>query len=268
MTPSERRIAHVLLSNYPTPGLESVTGFAARAKVSAATVQRFALKLGFASYPEFRARLRDETAAAYEGPLTLARPAPHADALRDGLVRAVEATIDGVDQAELAAVVALLADPKRRVHLAGGAFTHTVAAHLAFHLRKMRPGVALLDRDMPRRADALLDLGRRDVLVVFDVRRYQPDARITAQVAAERGARIVLVTDQWLSGVAEHATHVFRCKVNATTPWDTLVGLVALVETIAAAVDRALWPDVEARLKRLDALRDVTFVPARRRGEE
>ena len=265
LTRTEKRIAHVLLADYPAPGLESITHFAGRAGTSAATLQRFALKLGFGSYPEFRAELRRELVAAREGPLTMARWYEAADtpvqALKDSLLDAVSQTLDGVSEAELEAVVALLCVPNRRVYLAGGAFTQPIAAHLHFHLRKLRPDVVLLDADMARRGDALLDVRRSDTLVAFDVRRYQPDTLLTARVAADRGARVVLVTDRWMSDVAGVASHVVRCKVDAATPWDTLIGLLAVVETLAAAVDAKLWPDARPRLERLDDLRDRTFVP-------
>ncbi|MEL6198245.1 MAG: MurR/RpiR family transcriptional regulator [Pseudomonadota bacterium] len=277
MTRSEKRAAHCLLADYPMIGLESIGTFAERARVSAATLQRLIVKLGFENYAAFRACLRDELAAVREGPLTMARWYAPSDvssdmsgeaatdtprlALKRSLMAAVETTVDGIEDSELDAVVALLADQRRRIFLAGGTFTQTLAEHLHFHLRKMRSGVTLLEQDMPRRSDALLEATRRDVLIVFDIRRYQPDIRLTAAMAVERGATMILVTDQWMSDAAELASHIFRARVDAATPWDTIVGLVALIELIVASVDAALWPSAKPRLEALDRLRHRTFVP-------
>lgn len=264
LTVSEKRAAMVLLAGYPMVGLDSITGFAKTAKVSTATIQRLVVKLGCASYPEFRQRLRGELAERDDSPLTLFRDdtseRPLA-AYRDSLVAALTRTLDAIVPSEVAAVVDLLADTKRRVYIAAGTFTWPLAEHLDFHLRKMRPGIVLLAQDTPRRADALLDIRRGDVLVVFDVRRYQPDTLLTATWAGERGATVVLLTDPWMSDIARVATHVFRCHVEATTPWDTLVGMAAVVELIAASVDRRTWPDLKQRLQKLDKLRHATFVP-------
>eukprot|EP01036_Dinobryon_divergens_P012424 gene12424-16736_t len=60
LTPTERRAAHVLLSNYPFAGLETVAQFAARAGVSAPSVLRFVARLGFGAYADFQKRLKDE----------------------------------------------------------------------------------------------------------------------------------------------------------------------------------------------------------------
>ncbi|MEM6848871.1 MAG: MurR/RpiR family transcriptional regulator [Pseudomonadota bacterium] len=264
LTVSEKRAATVLLARYPMVGLESITGFAKAAEVSTATIQRLVVKLGCASYPEFRQRLRSELADRDNNPLTLFRDdvseRPLA-AFRDSLVGALTKTLDSIVPSEIAAVVDLLADRRRRVYIAAGTFTYPLAEHLDFHLRKMRPGTTLLPQDTPRRADALLDIRKGDILVVFDVRRYQPDTLLTAELAAERGATIVLLTDPWMSDIARIATHVFRCHVEATTPWDTLVAMAAVVELIAASVDRQTWPTLKERLEKLDSLRHATFVP-------
>src|SRR5918995_1254079 len=49
------------------------------------------------------------------------------------------------------------------------------------------------------RALDTLELTRRDVLCVFDYRRYQPDTVAAGRLAAEQGAVVVAFTDPWLS---------------------------------------------------------------------
>lgn len=263
-TRSEKQAARVLLAHYPMIGLESITGFAKAANVSAATIQRLVQKLGCDGYPEFRQKLRDEIAKSHESPLTLYRSdeqAPAATALRQSLVAALERTLDAVEPAEFAKIIALLSENKRKIYILGGTFTYPMAAHLHFHLRKMRPAVTLLESDMPRRSDSMLDMRKNDILIVFDIRRYQPDSVLTAKWAAERRATIILFTDQWMSEIATVADHVLRCEVQASTPWDTLVGITGLVELISSSLDTVTWPSLKTRLEALDKLRGETFVP-------
>ena len=47
--------------------------------------------------------------------------------------------------------------------------------------------------------DQLYDLGRQDLLVLFDYRRYQSQAQHVAQAAKARGTRLVLFTDIYAS---------------------------------------------------------------------
>src|SRR5258706_15074545 len=94
LSPSERKLARVLLASYPIAGLESVARFAERAHVSPPTVTRFITKLGFRGYPEFQETLRHEVQARLSSPLARFRddqPARETDSvLSDALDVAAE----------------------------------------------------------------------------------------------------------------------------------------------------------------------------------
>src|SRR3546814_16216429 len=60
LTPSEQKIARVLLADYPVSGLGTQSSLARRAGVSDPTVVRFVAKLGFDGFTEFQASLLDE----------------------------------------------------------------------------------------------------------------------------------------------------------------------------------------------------------------
>ena len=55
------------------------------------------------------------------------------------------------------------------------------------------------------------------------------------------GAEIVLVTDQWISPLSRQAKHVLACRVAAPSRWNSSVVLLAVVEALTAAVNRAAW---------------------------
>src|SRR2546429_7760587 len=78
-SPSERKLARVLLASYPIAGLESVARFAERAGVSPPPATRFITKLGFRGYPEFQESLRHEVQARLSSPLARYRDAPKQD---------------------------------------------------------------------------------------------------------------------------------------------------------------------------------------------
>src|SRR5207247_459707 len=101
----------------------------------------------------------------------------------------------------------------------------------------------------------LLDVGRRGVLVAFDYRRYQRDTIECARVAAARGAAVVLFTDPWLSPAAASARCVLPTSVSTVGPFDSLVGAMALVEALVAAVLARLGEQAQARMRRLEELR-------------
>jgi DNA-binding MurR/RpiR family transcriptional regulator len=259
LTNAERRAAHALLARYPTTGLDTVGLFAERAGVSGPTVLRFIGKLGFAGYAEFRRALHQELEAMAEFPLT--RP-PSADSraadlggLAERLASILRDTVEMCSRSELERLLNLLCDERRSIYILGGDFTEAVARHLEFHLRKMRRGVLLLDHDLVRRADLLADLRPTDVLIAFDIRRYQRDTVTTIRLAKAAGVKTVLFTDQWMSEAADAAAIVFRARVDGPSRWDSLVGMLALIELVVQGFDERIWSKARLRIEAIERSR-------------
>jgi DNA-binding MurR/RpiR family transcriptional regulator len=54
LTQAERKVARILMADYPVGGLDPIAKLAAAAGVSAPTVVRLVAKLEFDGYPEFQ----------------------------------------------------------------------------------------------------------------------------------------------------------------------------------------------------------------------
>lgn len=251
---AERRVARALLAHYPTAGLDTAARLAEQAGTSTPTVVRFVARLGFDSYRDLQQTLRVEVDARTASPLTLplsadvGTPAGLRARSVQSHVRSLQDTVAALPDAELAAAIGLLADPRRRIACLGGRFTHVMAEYLDLHLRLMRPGTRLLDLRTELMAAYLADAGRRDVCVIFDVRRYQREAVEFAHAVKARGAAVVLCTDPWLSPASEVADVVLPARVEGPSPFDSLVPMTALVETLVAGVLAALGRDAQRRM--------------------
>jgi len=262
LSPAERRLARVLLASYPIAGLESVARFAERAGVSPPTVTRFITKLGFRGYPEFQESLRREVQARLSSPLARYRDEPQRTGtdwmLNDSLETSghnLQATLGLLSHRDVNEAVTVLADVRRRVMVLGGRVSAPLARYLAGQLHLLRPGIGLVDAERSAPAQQLIDMRKTDVLVVFDYRRYQPDTIESARVAASRGCNVILFTDPWLSPASAFARQVLVTSVETVGPFDSLVGAMAVVEALIAAVLRRLGPRAEARMQNLERLR-------------
>lgn len=259
MTPNERRAAYRLLADYPVAGLDTVAGFGKAAGVSGPTVLRMIAKLGFATYGAFQKALRAELAERLATPL-MKGGEEHG---RDRLARFAEAsaanireTAANVARDEFDAVVELMTDGGRPLHVLGGRFTDPIADYLVAHLRVLRPRVRRIEGGAMNWLDQLIDMGKRDVLVIFDIRRYSEDISVFAGRAAKRGATVALFTDQWLSPVSRVARHVLPAHVGAPSVWDSSAGLLLLVEALLASVATELGATTRQRLSTVEKLRD------------
>ena len=263
LTPAERRVARTLFASNLMAGFDTVAGLAGRSGVSGPTVLRFTGKIGFAGYADFQRALERDVAARIDSPLRLYGRSPAEqgrshllDIAGNSFALSVESTFASLPRAEFDAVIALLADRRRTVHTSGGRFTQACAEMLYAHLYQLRPRARLIAYTPQGRADALLDVSRRDVVVIFDVRRYQKDTIALAEAAKASGATIVLVTDPWLSPIADLADHVLTVDVDAPSPFDTLVPCIALIEALVAGIVGQLGDATRRRISALESLRE------------
>jgi DNA-binding MurR/RpiR family transcriptional regulator len=256
LSPSERRVARTLLTGPPTIGLESSARLAQHAGVSGPTVSRFIAELGFANYAAFQRALHEEIAARMMPPVEVYRrhQAEHrsADVLgasAQTMIEAVSASVAGLNPDEFRRAVSTLADAGRQVLIAGGWFSQLLAGYLASVLRELRPGVRLIGPSPSERAGAIADVVRRDTVVLFDFRRYERDTLQIARSARGVGARILLVTDPWLSPVADIADAVLTAQVSGPSPFQSLTPAMAVVETLITSLVDELGATGRARFE-------------------
>ncbi len=261
LTRAERQLATHILSHYPVAALGSITVLAKAALVSTPTVVRLAQKLGYKGYPDFQNALRVEVEAMLISPLAKhdrwAGGVPDTHILNrfaDAVMSNLQSTLGQIDHAEFDAASVLLADPARRVFAMGGRITHAMADYFTSLMKMVRPEVTLLSDSSSTWPPALLDMGPGDVLLVFDIRRYENAVLQVAEMAKEQGAEIILITDRWVSPAATHARHTLCCHIEAPSAWDSNVSLMVMVETLLAAVQSLSWTDTEVRLKRMEEL--------------
>lgn len=266
LTPTERRPALSLLANYPVAGLETIAQFARRADVSGPTILRLVAKLGFDSYPEFQQKLRDELEQRLQTPLAKAPPdsgGPHdgdfISDYTDTIAANIRESMAEISREEFEGAVSVLADERRRVMTLGGRFTSSLAYHLYLHLRELRPHVGMVGDQTATWPEHLLDLDRNDVLIVFDIRRFQDDVVRFARQAAEGGSHVILFTDTWVSPVAAVASHVFAVRTSLPSSWESFAALMALSEALIARLHARRWEKSKMRMQRLEQLRGRLF---------
>ncbi len=261
LTRAERQLASHVMRNYPVAALGSITALARAAEVSTPTVVRLAQKLGYKGYPDFQTVLRGEVEERLVSPLTKhdrwAGDAPETHMLNrfaDAVVANLQATLAQIDHAEFDAIAGLMADPARRIFAMGGRITHALADYFVTHMKVIRQDVTLISDRANAWAPAIIDMRPGDVLLALDIRRYENNVLQLVELAADQGALVVLITDQWVSPAAVHARHRLSAQVEAPSAWDSTVALQVLLETLLASVEDLTWDDTQARMQRLEEL--------------
>ena len=262
LTAGQGKIAHAVLADYPFAGLHTIQDLAERTGVSAPTVSRFVTRLGFAGYQEFQRALIDELREGSRSPVAI-RATADVELGSDFLAQyanryaALARLMAGsVPNDQLVAVAELLGDRSRRIFVRGGRVSDCIARHLSLHLQRIRSGVHHLAEDLEQWPQALLRLRRRDVVVLFDFRRYQPSLeRLARAIHRERRANIVLITDKWQSPISCHSSRVVALPIEVGTAWDSSAAPLAFVEALVVLVSEQDWPRARRRMEGWDAAR-------------
>ncbi|WP_420325317.1 MurR/RpiR family transcriptional regulator [Mameliella sp.] len=256
-------MAAALAENFPSSAVGTVETLATRAGVSGPTVLRYLAKLGFPRFAAFQAAVLEEIERQLGSPLQqlneeAGRETEGGHIYRNTLLMQSEALRKAANQvvpAEFDSIVELLANPKLRIKALGGRYSRNLAERLVMQMSQVREGVVLLRQEVGFAYDALADIGTRDLLIIFDYRRYQKELLQFARGASDAGARIVLMTDPWRSPIAQHAQAVLTAPDDTLSPFGSRVVPTAQIEALVAAVVERDRDAARARLSRMEALR-------------
>ncbi|SCB25076.1 MurR/RpiR family transcriptional regulator [Rhizobium multihospitium] len=265
LTRAEKQLAKSLLDNYPVSGLGSITTVAENARVSTPTVARMVQKLGYKGYPDFQSHLHQEVEATISNPLTKhdrwASNAPGTHILNrfaDAIMGNLRQTLSDIDVATFDGVAALLSERKRGLYFVGGRITGALAEYFFTHMQVIRPNTTLLSSNSSTWPQYVLNMNPGDLLVIFDIRRYEQEMVNLAAAARRRGAEIIVFTDQWATPAAKHARYTFRVQIEAPSAWDSSVVTLFIVEALIEAVQSSTWDETSERMKTLEGLFEQT----------
>lgn len=260
-TPSERSIAHYLLTNLTGLPFQTAAAVAMKVGVSEASVGRFCRSIGYRHLKDLKSSLEvDLGATAW---LIGDRLKDfHARSRQGGaeLARALEREI-----AALVAVYELAATPdferavqrlSRRpaVFVAGFQTERGHAAELVHNLQYLRGGVQLADVAGGHFADILLSPAADTSLVLIDGRRYSRLTRDLALAARDAGIPVTLITDPYCDWAPGVVTELFAVPTDLNHFWDTTSAMSSLIGLLVNGVFRELGAEVEARMARVSAL--------------
>jgi DNA-binding MurR/RpiR family transcriptional regulator len=168
----------------------------------------------------------------------------------------INETFRRLSVADFEFAVAALTERRNRIFITGGRFTRLLAEMLQLHLFQLRPQVSTLLAGLQSRADQLLAVGPRSVLVAFDFRRYEAETVSIVRSAKERGATVVVITDPWNSPAARYADAVLAADVASPSPFDSMVPATALTEALIAEITVREGKRGRTRIQDLEILRE------------
>ena len=261
MTASERKLVASLLADYPYAGLSSIQKLANKAEVSPPSISRFVAKIGLPGYQEFQDLLIAELKEGQRSPVQVHQRGRQIQGgyLSDFISRAavqMSVSADAITQAQFDRICLMLIEHRTNVYVLGGRISNTIAQHLSFHLRQTREGVYHLPENSEEWPDYLLRMKPGDLLFLVDFRRYQSALKeLAGKAVDQKGAKVILMTDKWMSPISQHASEILAVHIESGTLWDTYAPALSIAEAIVTRIAEDNFDVTSARIESWDALR-------------
>ena len=255
LTPTERRIAEIVLEDPTLLAFGTVSDLATRVSTSRPSIVRFASKLGFEGYSDLQRFSRDGVTRKLSSPSERIRQRRGGSPVRDAIEGAVLRTFEALDAARLATLAAPLVEADT-IWIVSGETSMAGAHVLHSGLAMVRTNVNLVEEHAIGRD--LTNAAPGDAAVVFDFARYRRSSITAARALADLGVTLVAITDGPLSPLASLTPYWCELTVPAVGPFDSSIPAVAAAELLIVEVVDRLGGSAQERLDRLEAHWQVT----------
>ncbi|MFZ5711148.1 MAG: MurR/RpiR family transcriptional regulator [Pseudomonadota bacterium] len=227
------QVAQFFLNHPEDVAINTIVRLATLAGVPPATITRFAQELGFQGFPDlqrvFRERLlgprlpfaeqmSELTAKGGMGEVDFAdleEPGHVFDTFVQAAVNSLLRVRQGLDRSELEAAVAVLAAAET-IHIAAARGAFGIGAYAFYGLANVGKRAQMIDNLGAMRVEQVAAMGERDALLAITFDDYTPETVQITKMAAEKGRKVVAITDNELSpvvGLAAHALYVREARL-------------------------------------------------------
>jgi len=256
LTPTERRIAELVLKDPTLLAFGTVSDLADRANTSRPSIVRFATKLGFEGYTDLQSWIRDQLSVQLSSPSQRIRQQDSSTPpVWAAIEEAIHQSFNALTQERLLALATPIAQA-RNVWILSGETSMAGAYVLHSGLSMIRPDVRLVVEHSTGRE--LSSASEGDTAVVFDFARYRRNSITTARALAELDVNIVAITDGPLSPLAALTKNWCELKIPAVGPFDSSIPSVMAAEMLVAQVVNQLGEEARHRIDRLESMWQAT----------
>jgi DNA-binding MurR/RpiR family transcriptional regulator len=260
LSPKQKQLAHFMLDNKYLVSFASASQVGERVHVSAATVVRFAQRLGYQGFHELRAAVREELptylTAVERIQKRLAAPPSEHDIPQQVFhtdIKNIERTASGLDAAHLDAALEEVLRAKQILVIGCGLsaasvsfLTHSLKV-MGFNARMAVDGGLSLTTD-------IVQLGPDTLVIAIDLWRYARSIVQAVHSARRQGARIIAITDSAASPLAQVADYAFEAAADGAAHSLSPAAVISLLNVFIAGLSYRVPDQVMESLRRVDAM--------------
>ena len=240
----QKLIARYIEEHYDKVAFMTASKLGATVGVSESTVVRFAAELGYSGYPAMQKALQE----IIRGKLTsVQRIQVSQDQITgDDILAAVmqrdmdsiHTAIEQVDREEFQRAVELLLNAQH-IYILGVRSSSFLAGYLNFYFHLLFKNVIYVQNTAAGEIyEQMIHIGPGDVMVGISFPRYSNMGIHAMQLAHDRGADVVAITDSQMSPLYPLATAALLVRCEALAYVDSLAAPLSLMNALILAVGR------------------------------
>ena len=256
----QKRIANFILDNYDKAAFMTAARLGKTVEVSESTVVRFAAELGYDGYPEMQKALQE----IIRSKLTSVQRMQVSQTQLDGPdilgavmqrdAESIRASIEGVNRKEFSHVVDKLIKAEH-IYILGVRSSSFLAGYLNFYFHLIFKNVILVQNTSAGEIyEQMIHIGPGDVLVGISFPRYSKMVIHAVELAYERGAEVVAITDSQRSPLFPLATAALLVGCAALSFVDSMAAPLSLLNALILAVGRERMEDASHTFMELEKL--------------
>lgn len=238
----QRRIAQYITESYDKAAFMTANKLGKTVGVSESTVVRFAVDLGFDGYPSMQKAMQEmvlnrltsvqriEVANDRIGDQDVVSMVIQSD------IEKLRQTGETVDRQEFQAAVDAILNAKR-VYVVGVRSVAPLANFLGYYLNYMFNNVRIVTASgTSEMFEQIVGADREDVVIAFSFPRYSSATIRAARYCRSTGAKVIAITDNRQSPLAQHSDHVICAKSDMVSLVDSLVAPLSVVNALIVAI--------------------------------
>lgn len=269
MSKSHRRIAQYVLEHYDEAAFDTAAKIGKRIGASESTVVRFAVAIGYAGYPEYQKALGDALRNRLSGVKKLDEQYgqnSQAEMIRRVMtadIMNIQKTVENINPLEFEKAIDMLLDAEH-VYVVGLRGSKILATILCHYLKMARKHVVLIFNDSAEEiVELLLDIGENDCLMGISFPEYSDKTIKAMEIACDRGANVISVTDDEKSPVNMYSNCALYAKSDSVSVVSSMVAPMSLMNALAVSVCVRRMEEVGNNIGEIKAMLDSYNYPTK-----
>ena len=224
---------------------------------------RFATELGFKGYPELQKELQQliksklTAVQRMEVSENLIGDSDIITSVLNGDIELIRATAEKTSREAFKNAVSEI-NRAKRIYILGVRSSAALASFLAFYFNLVFDAVTLIDTaSASEMFEQMFRIDEKDVCIAISFPRYSKQTVNALRFIADRGAKIIAITDTEKSPIASFANHLLVARSDMASVVDSLTAPLSLINALIAGVTLSRRNEVYENFNKLEHIWDV-----------